>query len=234
MRSCLTCAHGKHYRRYEQMGDYGIKQLLAGAALVAGALGTLLMGASAQDEDGSERPQVQFVTPMGTFVIELYPEESPITVENVLKYTAAGFYTSTIFPRIIPGFVIQGGGFDGMLEGSLRKRVIADLDNSAIRNEAANGLQNLKYTLSMARTSEPDSATSQFFINLRDNANLDYLKDQSAGYAVFGKVIAGQDVIDRMGRVATKNHGRYADVPEDEIKVTRANQLQGEQRVEAP
>ncbi|MGH1370958.1 MAG: peptidylprolyl isomerase [Cellvibrionaceae bacterium] len=136
--------------------------------------------------NAEEKPRVTFETDLGTVVIELFPEEAPITVENFLRYANDGFYTGTIFHRVIPNFVVQGGGltFDFM-----RKETRAP-----IKNESDNGLKNTKGTLSMARLPDPDSATSQFFINLNNNRHLNPKKDE-AGYAVFGKVVDGMDVV---------------------------------------
>ena len=130
-------------------------------------------------------------TSMGSFEIELYPNEAPITSANFLEYSEEGFFENVLFHRIIPGFVIQGGGFEiGMNQKNTKDPII---------NEADNGLKNDKYTLSMARTNDPNSATSQFFINLSDNKSLDY--PSMGGYAVFGKVTKGQEVIDEIAKV---------------------------------
>ncbi len=145
----------------------------------------VLMFTAAQ-VNAEEKPQVTFETDLGMIVIELFPKEAPVTVENFLRYANDGFYTGTIFHRVIPGFVVQGGGltFDFM-----RKE-----PRAPIKNESDNGLKNYKGTLSMARLPDPDSATSQFFINLKHNKNLNAKKDE-LGYAVFGKVIDGMDVV---------------------------------------
>jgi len=136
-----------------------------------------------------EKPRVTFETDLGPIVIELFPQKAPITVENFLRYCNDGFYAGTIFHRVIPGFVVQGGGltFD-----FVRKET-----REPIKNESDNGLKNKKATLSMARLPDPDSATSQFFINLGRNRHLDPKKDEM-GYAVFGKVVDGMDVVFKM------------------------------------
>jgi cyclophilin family peptidyl-prolyl cis-trans isomerase len=157
--------------------------------------------------EGKKNPMVDVKTSMGSFTIELYEKEAPITVKNFLKYVDSKFYDGTIMHRIIPTFVIQGGGFtpDMMKKGTA----------PPIENEATNGLKNLKYTLSMARTSEVNSATCQFFINVKDNPALDH-KDTTArgyGYAVFGKVVKGTEVIDKMKDVETTTKSPYKDVP---------------------
>lgn len=138
--------------------------------------------------------RVTIKTTLGDIVVDLDHEKAPITVDNFLAYVDSDFYDGTIFHRVISGFVIQGGGFDA----NLNYKTTGD----PITNEAGNGLSNLAYTIAMARTSEPNSATSQFYINLVDNLNLDK-SDISAGYAVFGKVVQGQSVVDAIGAVAT-------------------------------
>lgn len=148
-------------------------------------------------------PQVTFETSLGDIVIELYPKEAPITVKNFLQYVDDGFYTGTIFHRVVPGFVVQGGGFTYDLQ---RKK-----NRPPIKNEADNGLINLTATLSMARTSDPDSATSQFFINLDHNVELDYDKKKKPGYAVFGKVIEGFEVV---LKIEKEPRGLYRSYPE--------------------
>ena len=148
-------------------------------------------------------------TSMGSFEIELYPNEAPITSANFLEYSEEGFFENVLFHRIIPGFVIQGGGFEiGMNQKNTKDPII---------NEADNGLKNEKYTLSMARTNDPNSATSQFFINLSDNKSLDY--PSMGGYAVFGKVTKGQEVIDEIAKVETTNAGPHQDVPVEDVYI---------------
>ena len=159
--------------------------------------------------------KVVFDTNHGEMTIELYPDQAPISVENFLKYVNDGFYTGLIFHRVIPGFVIQGGGF----EPGMKKRQTRE----PIQNEADNGLRNVRYSLSLARTSDPHSATSQFFINLADNASLDKSNAPDGwGYAVFGKVVAGQEVVDRIAAVGTGQRGPYGDVPLEDIVVKQA------------
>ncbi len=159
---------------------------------------------------------VKFTTSMGELLIELYPDEAPISVDNFVKYVESGFYDGTIFHRVIPGFVVQGGG---MLPGMQQKST-----GKGIKNEADNGLNNLAGTLSMARTNDPDSATSQFFINLKNNDFLDHRSKtpQGWGYAVFGKVVEGMDVVDKMAGVKTTTFGPYGDVPVEDIVVIKA------------
>lgn len=151
-------------------------------------------------------PQVKVQTNMGDFVLELNPKAAPKTVENFLTYVKSGFYKNTLFHRVIPNFMIQGGGFvNGMEEKDTRK---------AIALESRNGLSNLRGTIAMARTSDPNSATSQFFINVRDNHFLDADQAQDGyGYAVFGRVISGMQTVDAIARVKTHSVGYYDDVP---------------------
>ncbi len=156
---------------------------------------------------------VVFETTLGTLKIEVYPEEAPVSVENFLKYVEDGFFNGTIFHRVIPGFVIQGGGFDAQMN---QKET-----NPPITNEADNGLKNLRGTLSMARTQVKDSATSQFFVNLQDNDVLDH-GARDFGYAVFAKVVEGLDVVDKIAGVKTGNHGSHGDVPVDPVIVESA------------
>ena len=155
-------------------------------------------------------------TSLGTITIELYPDKAPETVKNFLSYVDEGFYDGTIFHRVIPGFVIQGGGF----APGMKKKAT----HPPIRNEAANGLRNLRGTLSMARTGVIDSATSQFFINLRDNPALDHRGNSPSafGYAVFGRVVEGMDVVDRIAAVPTGRVGYYRDVPRTDVVIVRA------------
>lgn len=161
--------------------------------------------------------EVQYVTMetnLGNLVIKLYPRAAPITVENFLKYVDGGFYEDTIFHRILPGFVVQGGGFDKQF----RRKPIA----RPIRNESNNGLKNLRGSLSMARTNNPNSATSQFFINLVDNQSLDW-KPREPGYAVFGELIAGLDVIDAMAKQPQgKYSGPFRNAPNEAISIIKA------------
>lgn len=156
---------------------------------------------------------VLFKTSLGEFTVELEPKEAPITVENFLRYVDDGFFDGTIFHRIVPGFVIQGGG--------LTPEFTQKETRAPIKNEAANGLRNLRGTLSMARTNAVDSATSQFFVNLKDNAFLDY-KTGNAGYAVFGRVTRGMDVIDKIAKVRTGKLKGYDDAPLESVRIESA------------
>lgn len=156
---------------------------------------------------------VVFETNFGDITLELMPEEAPITVENFLQYVDDGFYDGTIFHRVVPGFVIQGGGFNEAMEQKQTRE--------PIKNEADNGVKNTRGSLSMARTQQVDSATSQFFINLNDNAFLDH-GSRDFGYAVFARVVDGIDVVDQIARVATGNHGMHQDVPQEPVIVQQA------------
>jgi len=156
---------------------------------------------------------VIFSTSMGDITIELFHEKAPITVANFLQYVDEGFFDGTIFHRVIPGFVIQGGGHSQ----DMRSKET----HAPIKNEADNGERNLRGTLSMARTSEVDSATSQFFINLKDNTALDH-GQRDFGYAVFGRVTQGMDVVDRIAAVRTTSRGPHRDVPIDPVIVLSA------------
>ncbi len=144
-----------------------------------------------------KNPVVVMETSLGKIKIELFEKEAPFSVKNFLDYAKSGFYNETIFHRVIPGFMIQGGGFTANRKQKPTK--------AAIKNEAANGLKNDRGTIAMARTSAPDSATAQFFINVVDNAMLNRPNPDGAGYAVFGKVIGGMDVVDKIVNVKTQN-----------------------------
>ncbi|OUS10117.1 hypothetical protein A9Q89_11695 [Gammaproteobacteria bacterium 53_120_T64] len=161
--------------------------------------------------------QVTLHTTLGDIVIELYPTRAPITVANFVGYVNSGHYKGTIFHRVIPGFMAQGGGFTA----KLRKKP----NLAPILNEADNGLKNKRGTLAMARTNDPHSASTQFFINLSNNDFLDHSgkNAQGWGYAVFGKVVDGMDVVDKMARVPTRGRGPFrSDVPTETIEITGA------------
>jgi peptidyl-prolyl cis-trans isomerase A (cyclophilin A) len=156
-----------------------------------------------------------FNTTHGDFTVELFTDAAPITAKNFLDYVDSGFFEGTIFHRVIPGFMIQGGGFTA----DMKQKPV----NDPIKNEAKNGKQNLRGTLSMARTNDVDSATAQFFISLKDNDFLDH-KPGSYGYAVFGRVVSGMETVDAIAKVKTGRRGHHDDVPADAVvinKVTR-------------
>ena len=161
-------------------------------------------------------PKVKMTTSMGDIVLLLDAEKAPITVENFTTYVSNGHYDGLIFHRIIPGFMVQGGGMEpGMKERS---------SLSPIQNEADNGLKNNKGTIAMARTNDPHSASAQFFINLADNDFLNHTgKDMRGwGYAVFGEVVEGMDVVEAMGKVETGNAGFHQDVPKQDVTIIKA------------
>ena len=160
--------------------------------------------------------EVVLHTNHGDIELKLDDENAPATVANFLQYVRDGHYDNTLFHRVIPGFMIQGGGFaPGMQQKPTRKPVA---------NEAGNGVCNTRYTVAMARTSEPHSATAQFFINLADNAFLDYKgpSPQGYGYCVFGKVVRGMDVVDEIAAVPTGRSGAHENVPSQDVVITRA------------
>ena len=161
-------------------------------------------------------PVVELDTNMGAIVIELNEEKAPKTVENFLNYVKSGHYDGTIFHRIIDGFIIQGGGMDAEMNEKAT--------NAPVENEADNGLKNDKGTIAMARTQDPHSATSQFFINVKDNDFLNHSGKnmQGWGYTVFGKVTSGMDVIDKMRGVPTGRFGMHADVPNEPVVINSA------------
>ncbi len=181
--------------------------------LLGGLLLIFILGWRPAEAASAPRPRVVMETSLGTMVIELYPAKAPITVKNFLDYVDSGFYDGTIFHRVIPGFVIQGGGFDAKMN---RKST-----RPPIKNEADNGLKNLRATLSMARTSNINSATSQFFINLKNNGALDH-GSRGFGYAVFAKVVKGFNVMDKIAGVKTTTRGHYRDVPAEPVILIRA------------
>ena len=168
----------------------------------------------------SENPVVLLETTSGDILVELYPDKAPETVANFLKYVDDGCYNNTIFHRVIPGFMIQGGGLTARMQQK---------DTSApIKNEADNGLKNDRGTIAMARTMDPHSATAQFFINLVDN---DFLNFQAPsgngwGYCVFGRVTEGMDVVDKIAKVKTTTVGMYQDVPSDLVVITGASRFE--------
>ena len=162
----------------------------------------------------SKNVQIVIDTSMGVITVELYPDKAPATVSNVLAYIDAKFYDATIFHRVIDGFMIQGGGFT--------REMIQKKTNAPIKNEADNGLRNERGTLAMARTMIVDSATSQFFINLIDNGshlNFKAKNDTGYGYCVFGKVVAGMDVVDKIAKTPTGFSGRHQNVPVEPVMI---------------
>jgi peptidyl-prolyl cis-trans isomerase A (cyclophilin A) len=167
-------------------------------------------------------PKVEFKTSMGSFVVELDDVKAPKTSANFLNYVKSGFYNGTIFHRVIDGFMIQGGGFSSDL--------VQKPTDAPVASEANNGLKNNTYTIAMARTSDPDSATAQFFINVKDNEGLNYPNAMGNGYTVFGKVISGMQTIDAIRKVPTMvaptpRMGRMSDVPTKTVVIESATLL---------
>jgi cyclophilin family peptidyl-prolyl cis-trans isomerase len=183
-----------------------LRNLILGLAVLA-----LAVPALAAD------PHVELKTSMGTIVLELYPDKAPKTVANFMRYVKEGHYDGTQFHRVIDGFMIQGGGFD--------KNFREKPTHPPIENEAANGLKNDYGTIAMARRPDPNSATAQFFINVKNNDFLNYREPtrQGFGYTVFGKVVSGMDVIDKIAKVATGDRGRYQNVPQEPVIIESAS-----------
>jgi len=175
-------------------------------SLTALMLSAMTHMAHAQD---NAAPKVKFTTSMGEIVVQLDPVKAPKTVKNFLSYVNEKFYDGTIFHRVIDEFMIQGGGFTANMQQKPTKAPVA--------SESDNGLKNDAYTIAMARTSDPNSATAQFFINVKDNASLNAPNPDGYGYTVFGKVIQGQDVVDKIKAVPTGNKGAYQNVPKEPI-----------------
>lgn len=159
---------------------------------------------------------VKLHTTLGVITIKLDAEKAPNTVNNFLEYVNSGFYSNTIFHRVIDGFMIQGGGF----EPGMKQKAV----NAPIKNEANNGLSNEAYTIAMARTSDPHSATAQFFINVRNNSSLNFSAENSQGwgYCVFGKVVEGTEIVDAIRKVKTATKGFHQDVPVEDVVITQA------------
>jgi cyclophilin family peptidyl-prolyl cis-trans isomerase len=208
------------------------RRLLAASLLLV--LAGIPLGSAAQSKAGTEAAKpagctanlkgsapmkVKLTTSMGAITVELNKEKAPISSENFAKYVEAGHYDGTIFHRVIDGFMIQGGGFT--------KDMREKPSGAPIKNEAANGLKNDAYTLAMARTGVRDSATAQFFINVKTNDFLNYRDEtpQGWGYAVFGKVIEGQDVVDKIRKVSTGNAGMHQNVPLEPVVIQKAECL---------
>ncbi len=168
-------------------------------------------------------PQVKIKTDSGTFFVELYPEKAPLSVQNFLGYVDSGHYKGTIFHRVIAGFMVQGGG----LTYDFKKKDVGE----PIKNEADNGLLNTQFTLAMARTGDPDSATAQFFVNLVDNPHLDK-SAQSAGYTVFGKVINGQEVIQKIEREPQGLYRAYPNAPNYAVRILEIDRVTPKQNAQ--
>lgn len=174
-------------------------------------LALLLAGISTPSSRAADKPMVEIETSLGTIVLELNPEKAPESVRNFLEYVDSGFYNGTVFHRVIPTFMIQGGGLTPDLNRKPTK--------APIKNEATNKLSNRKGTVAMARTMDPNSATSQFFINVQDNAALDYKSDNDYGYAVFGQVTSGMDVVEKIKNVKTGVKNGMENVPVETVLI---------------
>jgi peptidyl-prolyl cis-trans isomerase A (cyclophilin A) len=190
---------------------------------LAAALCAVALAASAADKpaDKASKPapaadcaQVKLATSMGDITLALDKAKAPVTVDNFVGYVKSGQYDGTIFHRVIDGFMIQGGGFTKDMQQKATK--------APIPIESKNGLHNGVYTVAMARTMDPNSATAQFFINVVDNAKLDYAGDMQPGYTVFGKVVSGQDVVDKIKKVPTGNSGMFQNVPTQPVVIEKA------------
>jgi peptidyl-prolyl cis-trans isomerase B (cyclophilin B) len=184
--------------------------------LFTALLALLLCGAmqSSHSSTQGKKTMVKLHTNHGTITLQLDAEKAPHTVKNFLEYVNSGFYNNTVFHRVIDSFMIQGGGFE---PGMKQKKT-----NAPIQNEAANGLSNDTYTVAMARTSDPHSATAQFFINTKNNSFLNYPGQDGWGYCVFGKVVEGTEVVDAIRKVKTGFHAGHQDVPEEDVIITKA------------
>jgi len=177
---------------------------------------TSTLSFATENKMSDTQTKVKVTTTLGAFIIQLNTEKAPVSSANFLTYVNEGFYNGTIFHRVIPGFMAQGGGFDT----SFKQKAV----HAPIKNEANNGLVNSRGTLAMARTNDPNSATAQFFINYKDNSFLNHTSPTASGwgYAVFGEVIEGMDVVDAMAKQATGNRGGHQDVPKTDIVIEKA------------
>jgi cyclophilin family peptidyl-prolyl cis-trans isomerase len=187
------------------------------------ALCFVVLGVMAAGSARAANPVVLVETSMGNFKIELFEDKAPVTVKNFLQYVNDKHYDGTVFHRVISDFMIQGGGFEpGMKEKKTR---------DPIKNESSNGLSNLKYTVSMARTSEPNSATAQFYVNVKDNTFLDKAKARDGvGYCVFGRVIDGTDVVDKIKAVETGNAKGHENVPTKDVVIKSIKVVKDEKK----
>ena len=193
-----------------------ITRLLAVLALLGGAL---LFVATPAQTDADANPRVRISTNAGDITVELYPDEAPLTVANFLSYVDSGFYAGTVFHRVIPNFMIQGGGFT--------QELAEKPAGESVKNESRNHLHNERGSIAMARTDDPDSAGAQFFINVRANLTLDFnYVTRKPGYTVFGRVIDGMDVVDGISLVNTQSAGHLDDVPVNPIVIESITRLE--------
>jgi len=188
--------------------------LLLVLALAAPSEATAAPAAAPTTAPAAKAPHVLLETSLGNIDIELDAVKAPVTVENFVGYVKSGHYDGLVFHRVIPGFMVQGGGFTPDMQQKETR--------APIKNESSNGLSNRRGTIAMARLSAPDSASSQFFINVADNGSLDYPRMSGSGYAVFGKVVSGMDVVDKIAAVRTTTRGPFKDVPMQAVVITKA------------
>ena len=199
------------------MPRFPIKNSLI-ASVLATVTSAVMLAVPAEDASAAgPNPQVLMKTSLGEIVIELYPEKAPKSVENFLQYVDDGFYAGLIFHRVIGNFMIQGGGFD--------KDMKQKAPRGPIPLESRSGLKNDTGTLAMARTSVPDSATSQFFINTANNASLNHPNPDGNGYAVFGKVVKGMDTVEKIAKVKTARNGPHGDVPAEPVLIESVSRV---------
>lgn len=191
-----------------------LKKIARYHAIIVTAVIVFVFGCQGEKKTIKELKMVKLETTMGDIVIELNEKAAPVTVKNFMAYVGEGFYDGTIFHRVIPNFMIQGGGFT--------PDMVQKKTHTPIINEASNGLKNDRGTIAMARTSNPDSATSQFFINHRNNDPLNYAGPNNPGYAVFGKVVEGMETVDKIAAVKTTQKGPHADVPVEPVVIKSA------------
>jgi cyclophilin family peptidyl-prolyl cis-trans isomerase len=194
----------------------------AAAAFVAAALPLAVCAqaqkpATAANSCKGPAPKVRLTTTSGPIVLELNREKAPVSTENFVKYVESGHYNGTIFHRVIDGFMIQGGGMTRDMQEKPTQ--------APIRNESTNGLKNDAYTIAMARTQDPNSATAQFYINVANNDMLNYAGEMKPGYAVFGKVVQGRETVDKIKKAATRNAGMHENVPRTPIVIEKAECL---------
>ena len=188
--------------------------------LAVGLMVGLILGAGSSARAERSHPLVKLETNLGDITLELYPDKAPVTVANFLEYVNAGFFNGTIFHRVINGFMIQGGGLDAQMNKKPTR--------APIKNEADNGLTNEAYTVAMARTGDPNSATAQFFISVANNKFLNHTAKtpQGWGYAVFAKVVKGTEVVDKIKAVATTTRDSYENVPQEPVTIIKATVVQ--------
>jgi cyclophilin family peptidyl-prolyl cis-trans isomerase len=187
--------------------------------LAVGLMVVLILGTGLNAREERSHPLVKLETSMGDITLELYPDKAPVTVANFLEYVKAGFFNGTIFHRVISTFMIQGGGLDAKLNKKPTR--------APIKNEADNGLTNDAYTVAMARTGDPNSATAQFFISVANNTFLNHTAKtpQGWGYAVFGKVVKGKEVVDKIKAVPTTTRDSYENVPQEPVTIIKATEV---------